>query len=302
MSQRLATSATRTTYGQVYDASTPNERDHAFSGIMRAAAFFDSSPRRAHEKQSHARFDVRCRELLPLAHIEITSVAVRGDLGPMRVFATANAPRFDFSVPRGSKEAQTWTCVYSKLHEPSMDDLVHLQLAMPLIIESGKAARIYVHSGLTHSAGGRCPDAIVYASQTTSVTTEDQHLQILPGMAHTSPKPFSDARSRRGASSARVEGMPPRRARRGDTFLGGLLARAGVATAPRLRREARVRRAVPLLAALPGGAPEPAPAHDAPAVPEALPRHGRAWRGVGRLDARRGTTDPLGARRGRPIA
>ena len=45
---RLSPTASRTTYGQVYDASTPNEQDHAFSGIM---------------------FDVRCREFLPVAAV-----------------------------------------------------------------------------------------------------------------------------------------------------------------------------------------------------------------------------------------
>ena len=55
-SNRSAT-ATSTQYGIVYDADTPNERDHAFSGIM---------------------FDVRCRTLLPIAYVEIVAVHVRG--------------------------------------------------------------------------------------------------------------------------------------------------------------------------------------------------------------------------------
>ena len=160
-SNRSAT-ATSTQYGIVYDADTPNERDHAFSGIM---------------------FDVRCRTLLPIAYVEIVAVHVRGDLGPMTVFATGDA---------GGHATCRWRQVYEGDHEPSPRALERLALASPIRIRAGHVVRVYVHSARRFSEGGGAPDSIVYASRTANVTHEDDHLTILPGIAHTSSEPFSN--------------------------------------------------------------------------------------------------------------
>ena len=153
--QRSATS-TSTQYGITYESTTANDRDHAFSGIM---------------------FDVRCRALLPVAHVEVVALSVRGDLGPMTVHC------FDGGA---------WRRVYDADHAPSPDELAPLRLAAPVRVTSGSRARVYVHSAREFSAGGRAPDSVVYASRTANVTDEDATIQILPGVAHTSSVPFSD--------------------------------------------------------------------------------------------------------------
>jgi len=132
-------------------------------------------------------FDVRCKGLLPLDYVEVTSVSVRGDLGPMAVFCTREAASFEGR--HGDPSA--WAEVYRGDHAPSMQAMVPLRLAEPFRVRAGETRGVYVHSARSDS-DGEAPDSVVYASQRSFESSSDSFLAILPGMAHTSPTPFSD--------------------------------------------------------------------------------------------------------------
>uniref|UniRef100_A0A7S1RNA2 Uncharacterized protein n=1 Tax=Alexandrium catenella TaxID=2925 RepID=A0A7S1RNA2_ALECA len=136
---------------------TRDHEDHTFCGVM---------------------FDVSCKETLPAAFLEISGVAVRGDLGPMTVWAT---PR----TFRGKSEDETqWRRIYSRKHPRSPDRLVSLDFPEPLRVGRGESVGLYVHSGLRGDTG------LVYDEQRSRYTHDDDLLRIHPGLAHISNRPF----------------------------------------------------------------------------------------------------------------
>jgi len=136
---------------------TRDHEDHTFCGVM---------------------FDVSCKETLPVAFLEISGVAVRGELGPMTVWVTPNT----FA---GKQEDQThWKQLYSRKHSPSPDHLVSLEFPEPVRLARGERVGFYVHSGRPGDTG------IVYDEQRSRYTHDGDLFRIHPGLAHISNRPF----------------------------------------------------------------------------------------------------------------
>ena len=139
---------------------TRDHEDHTFCGIM---------------------FDVRCECDLPLEHLELESVSVRGDLGQLTVWHTSG-------TFRGKEQKKNeWTCVYEGQHASSRDVLVELIFPAAIRLAAGESCGLYVHSAEPGD------DAIVYDNQRTrKFTYRDRFLELLPGKAHLSNRPFGD--------------------------------------------------------------------------------------------------------------
>jgi hypothetical protein len=181
---------------------TTDREDHSFCGIT---------------------FPVQCKSVLPVDHIVINSIAVRGCLGPLTVWVTKpnDEDEADDDVPmdsvahgaRANRDGDRrsvhynlrdrtygaassvkrgkmimmpryWDKIYEKTHEPSRD-YCSLDLgANPIILKQGEIRGIYIHSTLESD------QAIVYDNQQKLKTHDDQFLTVLPGRAHVSPEVF----------------------------------------------------------------------------------------------------------------
>eukprot|EP00667_Euglena_gracilis_P004950 EG_transcript_4983 len=153
---------------EFYTADVRDHQDHTFCGIM---------------------FDVRCQSVRPVEYVEVQSLWVRGDLGPVKVFVVPggyrdpvkNAEEVSNAV---HKTVDQWTLVFEATLPASMDTLQELVLTSPLRLCPGDTYGVYVHSALPGDRG------LVYDNQRSKVTHSDAYLQILPGLAHVSFKPF----------------------------------------------------------------------------------------------------------------
>ena len=123
-------------------------------------------------------FDVACESELPVEYVEIQSVSVRGDLGPLTVWTTPDT----FLDKHESQEE--WTKLYEAVHEPSRNHMVELKFNDPIKLRPGERRGMYVHSALPGD------EAIVYDNQRAVVTYQDKTFKVLPGLAHLSNKPF----------------------------------------------------------------------------------------------------------------
>lgn len=175
---------------------TTDHEDHTFSGIV---------------------FPVKCKSILPVDKLIITTVSVRGDLGPLTVWVSKqpneifddptpplpppaanhgnNGPyalrnqRFDSNPPRTKigrliLSPKYWTKVYDKTHCPSRRDFCELTLDTPIILRPGQCCGIYIHSSLPSDT------AIVYDRKQKSKTYQDDFLAVYPGRAHVSTRVF----------------------------------------------------------------------------------------------------------------
>ena len=134
--------------------------DHTFNGIM---------------------FNVKCRTLLPVHSLVVRSVAVRGDLGEMRVFVTKGGYMGKHLSP------DKWQLVHHDRHERSMGTLVDLPFTNPVVVSPGDVLGIYVHCAEDNDNG------VVYDNQHNKATTfSDKFIHITSGMADLSSEPFSD--------------------------------------------------------------------------------------------------------------
>ena len=141
-----------------FEAETQDFEDHTFCGIM---------------------FDLQTKQVLPLEFIEISSIWVRGGLGPLTVYWTK-----DTHVDK-SATSKEWTQVYAAVHKPSPHALVELILTTPIHLQPGDAIGLYVHSTMPGD------QAIVYDNQRGDVTLDDPYMRITPGMAHIANTAFS---------------------------------------------------------------------------------------------------------------
>eukprot|EP00294_Goniomonas_avonlea_P006733 CAMPEP_0114555550 /NCGR_PEP_ID=MMETSP0114-20121206/8811_1 /TAXON_ID=31324 /ORGANISM="Goniomonas sp, Strain m" /LENGTH=242 /DNA_ID=CAMNT_0001740687 /DNA_START=18 /DNA_END=746 /DNA_ORIENTATION=+ len=138
---------------------TRDHEDHTFCGIM---------------------FDVECRDSLPMEYIEISSVWIRGYLGPIKVFATPCSFKDKHESP------ECWTKLYEGDHRPSPQTLKKIDLQVPVRLYPGTSIGLYVHSARPGD------EAIVYDNQRLRrPVSGDMNLAILPGLAHLSSTPFS---------------------------------------------------------------------------------------------------------------
>ena len=126
-------------------------------------------------------FPVKCKDTLPLDHLVINSVAVRGALGPLTVWVT-KSENLDGEILMTKKH---WTKIYQKEHAPSFVGYKELDLsANPIILKPGQVKGIYIHSTR------RGDEAIVYDNKAKQKTVDDAFITILPGRAHVSEKVF----------------------------------------------------------------------------------------------------------------
>eukprot|EP00573_Skeletonema_grethae_P003372 CAMPEP_0201685672 /NCGR_PEP_ID=MMETSP0578-20130828/366_1 /ASSEMBLY_ACC=CAM_ASM_000663 /TAXON_ID=267565 /ORGANISM="Skeletonema grethea, Strain CCMP 1804" /LENGTH=395 /DNA_ID=CAMNT_0048169611 /DNA_START=170 /DNA_END=1357 /DNA_ORIENTATION=+ len=141
-------------------AETTDREDHTFCGIM---------------------FPVKCKDILPLDHLVINSVAIRGALGPLTVWVTKSED-LNGEIQLTKKH---WTKIYQKEHKPSFVGYEELDLsAKPIILKPGQVKGIYIHSTR------RGDEAIVYDNKAKQKTVDDSFITILPGRAHVSEKVF----------------------------------------------------------------------------------------------------------------
>lgn len=142
------------------EAETSDREDHTFCGIM---------------------FPVKCKDILPIDHVVINSVAVRGALGPLSVWVTKD----ENLQGEISMSKKFWTKIYEKTHAPSFVAYQELDLsASPVILRPGQVKGIYIHSTR------RGDEAIVYDNKEKQKTHDDSFITILPGRAHVSEKVF----------------------------------------------------------------------------------------------------------------
>ena len=119
----------------------------------------------------------------------MTSIWVRGDLGPCTIWTT---PDGHGGVPGPNRpnskvyEQDAWRCVYERDHGPSFDEFVEMRFDEPVRLERGKRTGFYVHS---KAQGDR---AVVYDDQRygTRGVVDDGRLVIWPAVAHLSCRPF----------------------------------------------------------------------------------------------------------------
>lgn len=145
----------------LFQADTEYHPDHTYSGIM---------------------FDIEARRLLPYQFLEIQSLSVRGELGPVKVYVTQGSYVGKHIVP------SRWVCHFDETLPASVDELCELHLQVPVRLAPGTTVGIYIHSQLPNDKG------IVYSNnRSDDFSYEDRVIRILPkGIAHTSPIPFSE--------------------------------------------------------------------------------------------------------------
>ena len=172
---------------------THDRQDHSYAGVM---------------------FNVQCKPAA-LQYLEVSALWVRGDLGPITVWATPDS--FDGketcedlwetsvdSLAPGDK-INGWTLVYAGNHEPSRATLVPMHLQLPLRLAPGSSCGMYIHSRLVGD------DQIVYDNlRHQRLGRSDRFLDISPGLAHLCPTPFSSART----NGVRQLRLPPWRTQR----------------------------------------------------------------------------------------
>lgn len=139
-------------------------------------------------------FPVKCKDLLPLDHLLIKSVAIRGRLGPMTVWVSKQEEHRrrcgdgDTAIQQRIRlNPKHWTKLYQKTHGSSRYDYKELLLDIPIRLVPGETRVIYIHSTLPGD------EAIVYDNSyygQTSKRYEDDKLAIMTGRAHVSNDVF----------------------------------------------------------------------------------------------------------------
>ncbi len=128
-------------------------------------------------------FPVKCKDNLPLDHVIINSIAVRGRLGPITVWVSNEQQRPDPQY--FAMHPRFWTKIYEKTHSPSFHTFETLDLSEnPIMMKPGQVRAIYVHSTLPGD------EAIVYDNRHQRRTYDDALVSILTGRAHVSQTPF----------------------------------------------------------------------------------------------------------------
>jgi len=172
---------------------TTDREDHTFCGIA---------------------FPIQCKKILPVCHIVINSISVRGALGELSVYITkknsvgitrespscSNSNRGqnvhynlrqrdvnESTVQMGEilMKEQYWSNIYKKKHGPSFRTYQELDLSSrPIVLKPGEVRCVYIHSKLDSD------QAIVYDNSQNHKTHDDQFITVLPGRAHVSSKAF----------------------------------------------------------------------------------------------------------------
>eukprot|EP00667_Euglena_gracilis_P006527 EG_transcript_6589 len=148
------------TVHESHELPTADNEDHTFCGMM---------------------FDVEAKvpqePVIPVDYIELSAIAVRGDLGTLSVYHTPDTYMLKHENPA------VWKKCYEGRHDPSPDTYQLLPLQEPIVLKPGERCGLYVHSQMPGD------QAIVYDDQ-RNCNREDRYIRVLPGQAHLSNKPF----------------------------------------------------------------------------------------------------------------
>ena len=149
-------------------------------------------------------FPIKCKDLLPIDHLVIKSVSVRGHLGPLTVWVSNKDANYDSDrrrrksatkkarlvVNREEEELSTdehripldpssWTKLYGKRHKPCPPGrYTELVFDEPFCLSPGEMRAIYIHSTLPGDK------AIVYDNSyygSSNMRFEDDKISILTG-------------------------------------------------------------------------------------------------------------------------
>eukprot|EP00629_Pelagomonadales_sp_RCC1024_P017657 CAMPEP_0119269806 /NCGR_PEP_ID=MMETSP1329-20130426/7060_1 /TAXON_ID=114041 /ORGANISM="Genus nov. species nov., Strain RCC1024" /LENGTH=320 /DNA_ID=CAMNT_0007269807 /DNA_START=145 /DNA_END=1104 /DNA_ORIENTATION=- len=143
---------------ETHDMLTQDHEDHTFNGVI---------------------FTVECLDRA-VERVVVRGVAVRGELGPVTVWAA----RGRWHEDRGFREdPRRWTLCHQSRQGPSYRAPRLLELEAVVALEPGEVASIYVHSALRDDTG------VVYDNWRGSV--EDTYLRVGPACAHLSNVPFN---------------------------------------------------------------------------------------------------------------
>ena len=108
-------------------------------------------------------FPVKCKDILPVDHIAIRSIAVRGQLGPLTVWVSKlpeelpsrNSSRHSDATSKNNSattvfrlSSSHWHKIYQAEHQPSQEEYCSLKLDSPIILKPGQVRAIYIHSTL----------------------------------------------------------------------------------------------------------------------------------------------------------
>jgi hypothetical protein len=144
-------------------------------------------------------FPIKCKKILPIEHLIIKSVAVRGELGPLTVWVSNNSetettinnndgiarpPHGDYAF---RLSARHWTKIYEQTHLPSRRVYKVLTFDTPIVLLPGQVRALYIHSQLQGD------QSIVYDNSShphPAARHDDAMLTIFSGKAHLSPVPF----------------------------------------------------------------------------------------------------------------
>ncbi len=160
-------------------------------------------------------FPIKCKDLLPVDHLVVKSVSVRGYLGPLTVWVSKKDANYDVDRnrryrTRGTRESSlrrdhnrqqeddgehkiplkpsSWIKLYEKTHDPCPRGCyTELVFNEPIILRPGEMRALYIHSTLPND------QAIVYDNSyygSSDKRYEDDKLCILTGRAHVSPECF----------------------------------------------------------------------------------------------------------------
>jgi len=124
-------------------------------------------------------FDLRAKATLPVEYVEVHSVWVRGELGPVSVYYTNGSHEDKFDKP------DEWTKVFEATM-PESWNFTQLRLRHPIRINSGESIGLYIHSTAEHDS------AIVYDNARDNVSHEDLFIRLESGLAHVSSVAFQN--------------------------------------------------------------------------------------------------------------
>jgi len=135
---------------------TTDFEDHSFCGIM---------------------FPIEGKKILPVDHLVIESLSVRGGLGGMTVWVSKEDEGMTLDI-------NDWIKVYDGQHSPSWRKFVELKFDTKIKLRAGQVRGVYVHSSLAGDQG------LIYDNQKDQFTHRDNFITVHPGYAHVCNKPF----------------------------------------------------------------------------------------------------------------
>jgi hypothetical protein len=137
-------------------------------------------------------FPIKAKTVLPIQHIVLHGIAIRGQLGPMTVWVSRpdcipdESGNYHFRLL-----ADDWIKIYEKRHESSPHELCLLDLEdQPIVLWPGQVRAVYVHSTLPGDEGLVYDNTHPDDARAARPRHEDAWLRVASGKAHLCPEPF----------------------------------------------------------------------------------------------------------------